>query len=392
MQFVIVGGGVAGITAAMDLARRELGEVHVYTDEEYPYYYRPMLTEFLAGTVTMDRLLRHPPDWYAERGVQQHLDTKVVKLDPQGKTITLEDGTVVPYDKLLLAMGSLPSLPPIEGIRKPGVYTWRTLEDTLEIEKAAATCSSTVVIGGGLLGLEAARGLRSFCGKVTVLEYFPRLLPKQLDEEGAALLQRFVKSLGLDVVVGARTQEIVGEPRATGVRLKDGQEFPAQTILVAAGVRSNVELAADAGIEVEKGVVVDDHMATSAPDVFAAGDVAVYKGYSWAIAPIAQAQSRVAAANMVGEETVYDVVLPSTTLKVVGIDVASVGMVNPETEEYEEFRHVDDEAGTYKKIVLRDGTIAGAIIINDKVLARDLEKKIGERAAMTAEEARSIIT
>jgi nitrite reductase (NADH) large subunit len=157
-------------------------------------------------------------------------------------------------------------------------------------------------------------------------------------------------------------------------------------------VRCNAQLATAAGLAVDRGIVVDTRMATSDPDIYAAGDVAVFKGYSWAIAPIAQAQARIAAANMAGEETHYDVVVPSTTLKVIGIDVSSVGYVNPENDDSIEVRKLDREAGTYKKIVLRDGIIVGTIVINDKPLARELENRIGARGAMTPQEAEQLVS
>lgn len=391
MRFIIAGGGVAGITAAMDLARREAGEIIVYSDEEYPYYYRPQLTEFLAGNVTMSRLLRHPLSWYEERGIQVKLGQPITAVDTERKVVTIDGGKEATYDKLLLAMGSLPLVPPIKGSDKRGVLTWRTLEDTLEMEKAAISCHDTIVIGGGLLGLEASRGLKAFCADITVLEFFPRLMPRQLDVQGARMLQDFVEGLGITVIVDAHTEEIMGDERVTGVRLQDDQSFPAQTVVVAAGVRPNSAVAEAAGINVDRGIVVDETMATSAPDVYAAGDIASYKGYSWAIAPIAQAQARVAVANMVGDEQTYDVVVPSTTLKVVGIDVSSVGLVNPESEGYTEIRKQDDAAGTYKKIVLYEGVIVGSIVINDRLLARDLESRISAQEEMTPTEAEALI-
>jgi nitrite reductase (NADH) large subunit len=315
----------------------------------------------------------------------------VKSIQPESQTITLASGEVVAFDRLLLATGSLPFVPPIKGADKNGVRTWRTLEDTLELEKAALTCQDVVVIGGGLLGLEAARGLKSFCGKITVLEFFPRLLPKQLDAEGAQLLQDFVESLDIQVMVDARTQEILGENSVEGVRLQDGQVIPCQTILFAAGVRSNAKIAEEAGIFVDKGIVVNEYMETSIPGIFAAGDNAVYKGYSWAIAPIAQAQARIAVANMLDEKKAYDVVVPSTTLKVVGIDVSSVGLVNPETGTCKECRVLDKENGTYKKIVLKDGIITGSIVINDKNLAKELESKISNQETLSVEEAEQLI-
>lgn len=391
MRFIIIGGGVAGITAALDLARKEAGEIHVYTDEEYPYYYRPQLTEFLAGTLTLNKLLRRSLSWFTDRGIQVHLAERVIGIQPETKTITLQSGGKVPYDKLLIATGSMPFIPPIKGIDKIGVRTWRTLVDTLELEKAALTCQDVVVIGGGLLGLEAARGLKAFCGQITVLEFFPRLLPRQLDTEGAALLQHFVETLGINVIVGAKTEEILGNERVTGVLMQEEREVPCQTVLMAAGVRCNAQLAQDAGIAVDRGIIVNDLMATTVPDIYAAGDTAVYKGYSWAIAPIAQAQARVAVSNMIGEENRYDVIVPSTTLKVVGINVSSVGMVNPDPGTCTELRSLQKEDGLYKKIILQDGVIIGSIVINDKVLAKELETRISEQQKLSVQEAEQLI-
>ena len=390
MRFLIVGAGVAGITAAMDLARRNLGEVVIYSDEEYPYYYRPRLTEFLAGTLTMSQLVRRPLSWYQDRGIDLRLGKSVTAIDPAHKTITV-DGESVVYDKLLLAMGCLPFVPPIEGSDQERVLTWRTLEDTLEMEKAAVTCKEIVVIGGGLLGLEAARGLKSYCANISVLEFFPRLMPRQLDEAGSHLLQDFVESLGINVILGARCEKILGDGQISGVQLQGGQIVAAQAVVVTAGVRANAKLAADAGLSVNRAVVVDERMTTSEPDIYAAGDISVFRGYTWAIAPIAQAQARVAAANMAGEESLYDVVVPSTTLKVVGIDVSSVGIVNPEDEAATEIRRLDNEAGTYQKIVLRDGVIVGSIVINNRQLAKRLESAISVRQPMTPEEAQRLI-
>jgi nitrite reductase (NADH) large subunit len=391
MRFVIVGGGVAGITAALELANRRLGKVAVYSDETYPYYYRPQLTEFLAGGITLERLLRRDLAWYKGRGIDVHLGRSVARVDPEAHTITLVDGARVEYDKLLLATGSVPFVPPLKGLDKSGIFTWRTLADTLELEQTASTCGHKIVLGGGLLGLEAARGLLGFCADVTVLEFFPRLLPRQLDVEGATLLQRFVESLGIRVMVGAQAEEVLGDRAVTGLRLNDGREFPAGMLLVAAGVRCQARLAQEAGLAVDRGIVVDEYMTTSAPDIYAAGDAAVFKGYTWAIAPIAQAQGRIAAVNMAGDSTIYDVVVPSTTLKVVGIDVSSVGLVNPETDDYLEIRVIDAAANVYKKIVLHEGKIVGSIVINNKVLAKSLENRIAQREPMTPDQARALL-
>jgi len=392
MRFAIVGGGVAGITAAMDLARRNLGEVTVYSDEEYPYYYRPHLTEFLAGDLAMGRLLRRPLSWYRDRGIDLRLGKLVTAVKPAQKTITV-GGESVGYDKLLLATGCLPFVPPIHGADLGRVLTWRTLGDTLKMAKAASACKEIAVIGGGLLGLEAARGLKSHCANISVLEFLPRLMPRQLDQAGSRLLQDFVESLGINVIVGARTEKILGNDRITGVQIQNGQIVPAQTVVVAAGVRANAKLATEAGLTVDRGIVVDERMATSDPDIHAAGDASVFRGSTWAIAPIAQAQARVAAANMAGDESLYDVLAPATTLKIVGIDVSSVGCVNPEDgSATTELPKLDSEGGTYKKIVLRDNVIIGSIVINDRQLAKELENAISSGQSMTPEEAQSLIS
>ena len=216
-------------------------------------------------------------------------------------------------------------------------------------------------------------------------------MPRQLDSQGARLLQEHVESTGVEVIVNAHTQEITGDERVTGVHLERGLDLPAQTIICAAGVRSNTKIAKEAGIDVNRGIIVDDQMTTNHPDIYAAGDVAEYKGYCWAIAPIAQTQARIASSNMAGENTAYDTVVPSTTLKVVGIDVSSIGRVNPESDEFVEIRNLDREAETYKKIVLHNGQIVGAILINAKPMARGIENKISARESMTIEEAKSLI-
>ena len=392
MRTVIVGGGVAGMTAALDLARRDVGEVLVFCDEVHPYYYRPQLTEVLAGSLTPEKLVRRPLSYYAARNIHVSLGTPVTGLDTDRKVIATQDGREVGYDRLLLATGSMPFVPPAEGSDKIGVRTWRTLDDTLALAQTAAGCQEIIVIGGGLLGLEAARGLRSLCPQVTVVEYFPRLMPRQLDVEGAQLLQSFVESLGIRVLVGAQVRDILGDERVSGVALKDGRCLPAQVVLVAAGVRCNSSLAAAAGITVDRGILVDDYLQTSAPDTYAAGDAALYRGHSWAIAPIAQAQARVAAANIAGDRVAYDIVVPSTTLKIVGIDVASIGITLPEDSDCEEIRGMDAEHGVYRKIVLRDGVIVGTIAINDKNLAKDLESRIAQQARLTRSEAEALVS
>ncbi|HPD41844.1 MAG TPA: FAD-dependent oxidoreductase, partial [Anaerolineae bacterium] len=232
MKCVIIGSGVAGMTAALDLAKAEGVDVDLYTDEVHPYYYRPQVTNFLAGVVPLERVFLHPLTWYEERGVRMHLNSPVARLEPEQRQIVLEDGTVVPYDKLLLTTGSCPFVPPIEGVKRPGVFTVRTLSDALAIKEYALQCRQAVVVGGGLLGLEAARGLKGMGLEVTIVEFMPRLMPVQLDADGAAILRNFVESQGYHVFLGTSVKAVVGDGKMDGVVLSSGETLPAQLLIV----------------------------------------------------------------------------------------------------------------------------------------------------------------
>jgi nitrite reductase (NADH) large subunit len=372
MRFVIIGNGVAGVTAARSLSDAGI-EVEVYTQEAYHYYPRPRLQSLLAGETELEELPLYPAAWYEERGIAVYLGSEVVELDPRAKQIALaactepgqNNGREVSYDRLLLATGSRPFIPPIEGVGQDGVFTYRTVEDALAIKRWAEGAKRAVVIGGGLLGLEAARALRELGLELTVLERGPHPLPRQLDAEGGALMRELLGTLGIEVALNASSQVILGDGQATGVLLQDGRRIEGDLILISTGVRCNVRLAQEAGLAVNRGVIVDEHLRTSAEDIYAAGDVAEFRGRVYGIIPAAIEQARAAARNMLGEEATYQGTIPSNTLQVVGIDCASIGVVHPlEGEGYQELRK--SEAGVYKKLVLKGGRLVGAILLGDK--------------------------
>jgi len=392
MRFVIIGNGVAGVTTARFIARDapKGSEIHMYSDEPYLYYQRPKLPAFLAGDASMEELVQYLAAWYEERGIQVHLNTPVESIHLENKALYLHDGTTAPYDRLLLAHGSRANVPPIQGTQKAGVFTLRTLTDALAIKKWAENAGNAVVIGGGLLGLEAARGLSKLVPTVTVMEIFPRLLPRQLDEEGAQVLQRQIEGMGIRVRVDTVVEEVIGDDSVAGVRLKDGETLPADMVLISAGIRSNIELAQEAGLSVNRAVVVDETLRTSAEGVWAIGDVAEFQGRVWGIIPAAIEQARVAAANLVapaGETpATYKDIVPSNTLKVMGIDLTSIGNVNPEGTGYQQIRRLDDEAGIYEKLVLQDGKIVGAILLGDKTRVTPITKLISAGADVASHE------
>jgi nitrite reductase (NADH) large subunit len=242
--------------------------------------------------------------------------------------------------------------------------TLRTLEDAERIKVRAQEARRVVLIGGGLLGLEAGNGLRKLGLKVVVVEFFPRLLPRQMDAPGAALLQRRMEDMGFTFYLGAKTQEIATADGGLTVILEGGENIPADLVLISAGVRPEVALAKALGLDMDKGVKVDDHMQTSLPDIYAAGDLIEHRGRFYGIWPAAQEQGRVAGANMAGQRVAYQGTVPSNTLKVVGIDLMTAGEIDAEGR-MDAVVHQDEAQGIYRKVVIKDNTIIGAILFGD---------------------------
>jgi len=394
-RYIIVGNGVAGVTAAQSIVRADPAlEVHIFGAEPYPYYQRPRLWEFLAGKIEQQTLYFRPLEWYAAKGIQVHLGARVAELDPAEHRLTLADGSSISYDRLLLATGGRPFVPPFAGGDKGGVFTLRTLDDAWVIKSYARDIRSAVVIGGGLLGLEMARALLALGLRerpsarardegaaerldVSVLEYEPRLLPRQLDAEGAQVLQARLEAMGLHFLTDAATETILGNERVTGVRLKDGRVVNGEMVLISTGIRSQVDLAREAGLEVNRGVIVDEQLRTSVADVYAAGDVAEFEGVVYGIIPAAMEQAQVAAANMVADgSATYSGTVPATTLKIVGIDLTCLGEATATGDEFVVLRQVDPTTGVYRRLALRDGKIVGAILLGDTRNVRPLKQLI----------------
>ena len=391
MRFVIIGNGIAGITAARTIsATAPDAKVEIYTDDPHPYYWRPRLLELLSGRVSIESMYAYPVEWYAERGIGVHLATELRAIDRSATKVLFGDGKEASYGRLLLAIGSRPFVPPVEGAEKDGFFSLRSMEDALAIKSYAerslsAGSREAVVVGGGLLGLESANALTSLGMQVMVLEHGPRLLHKQLDREGATMLQQRIERLGIAVAVNAVPEAVLGNDRVSGVRLQGGQVLSGSLVLCSTGVRPNIDLARAAGLAVNRGILVDSQMRTSAEDVYAAGDVAEYEGELPCIIPVAVQQARVAAANMVEPgSAAYHGAVPLTTLKIMGIDLASIGLVAPQEEGYEELRSTDHVKGVYRKLVLRDGRIVGAILLGDKKRVPPVSKLIEQGVDVSA--------
>lgn len=367
MRVLIIGNGVAGTMAAKTL--RELDqkvEICLLSEERFPYYPRPNLIEFLAGLRPQEKMFAFPEEWNLRQKIDVFLSSPVRSLNPEKKEVELFNGKKEKYDTLLLACGSKASKPPIKGIELKGVLTLRTLDDALNILDYFENHRKVVVIGGGLLGLEIARALKLRGAEVTVVEFFGRLLPRQLDVAGATLLKNQIESLGIKVLLNRTTEEIFGGEEVRGVKFKDGEEGEAEMVLIAAGIKPSFELAETAGLKVNKGILVDDFLRTSHQDIFAAGDVIEHRGHLYGIIPAAFDQARVAAYNILGQPKRYEGTIPSNSLKVMGVALTSAGLIQAEGEDFEEIKRVDEEKGIYKKIVLQKGKIVGAIWMGTK--------------------------
>jgi nitrite reductase (NADH) large subunit len=377
MKAIIIGNGLAGTMAAKTL--RELDpqvEVAVFAEEGYPYYPRPNLIEYVAGKLPYERIFAFSEEWHVRQKIDVRLGTSVRKIHPGSREIELDAEKREAYDVLLIANGASSFIPPIKGADKHGVFTLRTLDDAQAIIDYVQEHHQVVIIGGGLLGLEIARAIRLRGAEVEVVEFFDRLLPRQLDPQGASLLKSQIESLGIRVRLGVTTEEIIGQSEISGIQLKGGTNVTANMAIIAAGVRPNLSLPKDAGLAADQGLVVDDRLRTSHPQIFAAGDSVQHRGKVYGIIPASFDQARTAAYNMLGQEKIYEGTVPANTLKVAGLYVTSLGLVNPEGQGYEEIRKFSKEEGIYKKVVLQDGALVGAVWMGTKKGTNEIARAV----------------
>ena len=376
-NYLIVGNGVAGTTAAENVRKQDKeGKITIVTDEESPFYWRLRLNEYLAGDLTEEALAAKKTQWYGDQRIDLKLKTLIAGADPNEKVVFTEDKQRLSYDSLLIATGSHSFIPPIKGSEKKGVFALRNIQDARGISVWAKNIEDVVLIGGGLLGLEAGNALLKLGKKVTVMEFFPRLLPRQLDVDGAQRLQKVMEKMGFSFRLGARTQEISGNDQVTGVLLEGGESIPSKMVIISAGVRPNLELAEPLDLENDKGIKVDEYLRTNQTDIYAAGDVAEFRGMPYGIWPAAMEQGQIAGTNMAGGNLVYKGTTMANSLKVVGVDLASAGNIDAENEK--ESRVVTDDK-VYKKIVMENNQIIGCIMLGDTKAFNKITKAMSEK-------------
>lgn len=364
---VVVGTGMVGARVVEEILARtpDRFQIRMFGAEPHGTYNRILLSHVLGGFADPKQLWLRTLEWYEQQGVRVHAGVRVDHLDLNQRIVSGANGKVVePYDYLVLATGSRPFVPRISGTEQQGVFVFRTLEDCSAIGSFASRCERAVVLGGGLLGLEAARGLLNHEIEVTVVESATHLMPQQLDRVAGELLQRKMEALGVEIRTGTSVVELTGNGLVTGVRLGDGSLLETDMVVLACGIRPNVEEAKASGLHVERGIVVDDQLRSSDPQVFAVGECAQHKGVCYGVVEPLWEQAKVLAEVLTGTDprARYPGSCVGTTLKVMGVDLVSLGNVQGD-EGAEVVSHLDGQAGVYKKLVVREGRLNGAILL-----------------------------
>jgi nitrite reductase (NADH) large subunit len=376
-KLVVIGNGMAGARAVEEVLARGGAaqfEITMFGDEPYGNYNRILLSNVLSGAQDIGDIYLNPIDWYAANDIRLHAGARVTEIDRAAKIVVSDKGIRAGYDKLLIATGSRAFMPPFKGAAgadgkfKSGIFGFRGLDDTAGIIAAAKTAKVAAVIGGGLLGLEAARGLLTHGCEVHVIHLSAHLMNAQLDSTGGALLKTSMEAMGITVHLGAATAEILGDEKVTGLVFKDGGTLACDMVVVAAGIQPNKELGIRAGLTVERAIVTDDHMRVAGDmNIYAVGECAQHRGQVYGLVAPLWEQAKVFADHVTGHQAglAYHGSKLATKLKVMGVELASMGITEARDARDETIQFTEPKRGTYKKLILRDGRLVGGILMGD---------------------------
>ena len=382
-KLAIIGNGMATGRLLDELARCDgftRFDITVFGEEPHGVYNRILLNRVLLGGA-VDEITLKPAAWYAEKGVRLRSGSAVVRLSHAAHRLWTADGQEHYFDLAVFATGSVPRLPPLDGVRaangqwKDGVAVYRTAADCERMRAFAKSGRPAVVVGGGLLGLEAAKGLADLGMHVTLLHLFDTLMNRQVDRTGAVFLRRAVEQLGIAVRTSANTKAVFGARRAEGVVIDGGERVPADLVVFASGVKPRVDLARDSDVPTNSGILVDDQLRTQLDDLYAVGECAEHDGRTYGTVQPVYEQCAVLADVLTGRDAAYRGSKVYTRLKVVGVEVASMGDVDPREADDEVVQVIEERRGVYRKLVIRDGRLAGAVLVGDTSAAAGLVRR-----------------
>src|SRR5579863_1139928 len=366
-KLVVVGNGMAGVACIEQILKLSRDfDITVFGDETHVNYNRILLSSVLAGDKSADDIILNDLNWYQSNGIRARLGVKIAGIDRTQRIVLDEAGGATQFDKLILATGSAALVPPIPGVEKKNVHVFRSLDDTRALLEKARPGLKVAVIGGGLLGLEAARGLQVRGCDVTVVHLMETLMERQLDATGGDYLKRKIESLGIRVMLPQQTAALFGNGRVDGLRFASGEELEADLVVIAAGIRPNAELGRKAGLDVRRGIVVNDFMQTSDPNIYAVGECTEHRGQTFGlVAPLFE-QGRVLASTIAGNRgSAFTGASPATKLKIMGVDIFSAGSIDEAEPGLEIVRYEDPSLGAYKKLLLKNNHLHGVILIGD---------------------------
>lgn len=372
MRIVIIGNSVAMVGAVEAIRKYDTSsEIVVISDETYHVYSRPLISYYLGNLVSEDKMIYREKDFYRKNKVETVFGIKAISIDERKKEVYLENGDSISFDKLLIATGGKPIIPPVEGLNKKNVHTFIKMDDAKKLKEAAKPGSKAVIVGGGLIGFKAAEGLHHLGVDVTIVELADRILSTILDAEGASLVSQSLQNDGIKIITGTTVDKIIGDEYVKGVLLKNGQELEADNLIIAIGVVPNVDVVKNTSISINRGILVDNTMKTSVEDVYAAGDVA--EGYDMLVEsnrvvpiwPNAYMQGEIAGLNMIGTNKSFKGIFPMNSIGYKNTNMITAGITNPQQEEFEIISKIDHNRKYYKKFVVKENRLVGFILIND---------------------------
>ena len=373
-QFLIIGNSAAGIAAVEAIRKRDKeSKILIISDEDSPSYCRCLISYYLAGDIKGEKILYRTQVFYKENNIELLLNKKVIRVDPKKNRVTCLDKSQFNYDSLLVATGASPKFPQTKGIKKNGVFAFRTLKDAQAIEGLLPVTKTAFVLGGGLVGLKAAYALNKRKIEVKVIVKSRQVLSQMLDFEAAGFVQRKLEENGIEVILGQDVTEVIGNGDIRAVKLDSGKAFDCSLIIVGKGVSPNIDLVKDSEIKINEGIVAGNLLETSVPNIYTAGDVC--EGFDLtlgelsvnALWPIAVEQGRIAGENMAGGNIPYQGSLGMNAIEFFGLPVVSLGIykIKEDSRAYEELKALDKKANLYKKLILKEGIIVGAILAGD---------------------------